>query len=89
MTITAQQVNDLCESHCYRVLDDMGPDNVRFLACQAMINKFCDDEDSIDLEKLVKDIYDIELEDKDSTIKFITNVVGNETLEEILKEVQF
>jgi len=91
MNLTPSQVSDLCQAHCYRVIDNMDMDDLVSYAVQMMSQSFDQNpgQGDTDVDMLIEDIWVAEGEDDDSTLEFIAGVVGNELAEEIVKTTQF
>lgn len=91
MTLSKEQLSDLCQAHCYRVIDNMDSDDLMSYAIQMMYQSFAKPSgyDDIDLDMLFEDIWVAEGEDDDATSEFISGVVGNELADEIMKTTQF
>ena len=91
MNLTTEQISDLCQAHCYRVIDNMNHDDLMSYAIQMMYQSFDKDpgQGNTDVEMLIEDIWVAEGEDDDSTGEFIAGVVGNDLAQEIMQTVQF
>jgi hypothetical protein len=91
MTLNSEQVSDLLQDHCYRVINEMDADDLFSYAVQMMMQSFDQNpgQGDTDVEMLIEDIWVAEGEDDDSTQEFIAGVVGNELAEEIVKTTQF
>lgn len=91
MNLTTEQISDLCQAHCYRVIDNMNHDDLMSYAIQMMYQSFDKDpgQGNTDVEMLIQDIWVAEGEDDDSTSEFISGVVGNDLAQEIMQTVQF
>lgn len=91
MTLTSEQIADLCQAHCYRVIDNMDADDLFSYAVQMMYQSFDKNpgQGDTDVDMLIEDIWVAEGEDDDSTSEFIAGVVGNELADEIMKTTQF
>jgi hypothetical protein len=91
MNLTPEQISDLCQAHCYRVIDNMNQDDLLSYAIQMMYQSFDKDpgQGNTDVEMLIQDIWVAEGEDEDSTAEFIAGVVGNDLAKEIMQTVQF
>lgn len=91
MNLTNEQISDLCQAHCYRVIDNMNHDDLMSYAIQMMYQSFDKDpgQGNTDVEMLIQDIWVAEGEDDDSTSEFIAGVVGNDLAQEIMQTVQF
>jgi hypothetical protein len=91
MTLTSEQVSDLLQDHCYRVINEMDADDLFSYAVQMMMQSFDQNpgQGDTDVAMLIEDIWVAEGEDDDSTQEFIAGVVGNELAEEIVKTTQF
>ena len=91
MTLTSEQVSDLLQDHCYRVINEMDADDLFSYAVQMMMQSFDQNpgQGDTDVTMLIEDIWVAEGEDDDSTQEFIAGVVGNELAEEIVKTTQF
>lgn len=91
MNLTTEQLKDLCQAHCYRVIDNMDADDLFSYAVQMMYNSFDKNFGSgdTDVAMLIEDIWVAEGEDDDSTQEFIAGVVGDELADEIVKNTQF
>ena len=91
MTLTSEQISDLCQAHCYRVIDNMNHDDLVSYAVQMMYQSFDKNpgQNDTNLSMLVEDIWVAEGEDDDATSEFIAGVVGNELADEIMKNTQF
>ena len=89
--LTSEQIFELLESHCLRVVDNMDYDDLVSYAIQMMIQSFYKNpgQGDTDVPKLIQDIWVAEGEDDDSTSEFIAGVVGNENADDIMKTVQF
>ena len=89
MNLTSEQVSDLLQAHCYRVIDNMDADDLMSYAIQMMMQSFDQNpgQGDTDVEMLIEDIWVAEGEDGDSTQEFIAGVVGNELAEEIMTYV--
>ncbi len=91
MTLTSEQISQLCQAHCYRVVSNMDMDTLVSYATQMMIDSFDKDPGcgSTDLNQVLTDIYIAEDSDDDSTSEFIAGVVGHDLADEIMKNYQF
>jgi hypothetical protein len=91
MTLTSEQISDLCQAHCYRVIDNMDMDDLVSYAVQMMYQSFDKNpgQNDTDLAMLIEDIWVAEGEDDDSTLEFIAGVVGDELAEQIVSQTQF
>ncbi len=91
MTLTTEQVSDLCQAHCYRVIENMDMDDLISYAVQMMYQSFDKNpgQNDTDLDMLIEDIWVAEGEDDDSTLEFIAGVVGDDLADEIMKTTQF
>jgi hypothetical protein len=91
MNLTTEQVSDLLQAHCYRVIDNMDADDLMSYAIQMMSQSFDKNpgQGDTDVDMLIEDIWVAEGEDDDSTSEFIAGVVGNEIADDIMKTVQF
>lgn len=91
MNLTTEQVKDLCQAHCYRVIDNMDMDDLISYAVQMMYNSFDKNfgDGDTDVDMLIEDIWVAEGEDDDSTSEFIAGIVGSDLAEEIVKNYQF
>lgn len=89
MTLTSEQVSELLQAHCYRVIDNMDADDLFSYAMQMMMESFGGKPNQVDVAMLIEDIWVAEGEDDDATQEFIAGVVGNELAEEIVKTTQF
>ena len=91
MTLTSEQISDLCQAHCYRVIDNMDMDDLVSYAVQMMYQSFDKNpgQNDTDLAMLIEDIWVAEGEDDDSTQQFIAGVVGDELAEQIVSQTQF
>lgn len=92
MDITTQQVSELLQAHCYRVIDNMSSDDLFSYAMQMMIQSFDQNpgQGDTDVDMLIEDIWVAEGEDEDSVQEFIAGVFGDALLaEEIVKSTQF
>ena len=84
------KISDLCQAHCYRVIDNMNMDDLVSYAVQMMYQSFDKNpgQNDTDLDMLIEDIWIAEGEDDDATQEFIAGVVGNDLAEEIVKTTQ-
>jgi hypothetical protein len=91
MTLTTEQISDLCQAHCYRVIDSMSADDLFSYAVQMMYQSFDKNPGNgdTDLPMLIEDIWVAEGEDDDATSEFISGIVGNDLADEIMKTTQF
>jgi hypothetical protein len=91
MNLTSEQVKDLCQAHCYRVIDNMDMDDLFSYAVQMMYNSFDKNfgDGDTDVDMLIEDIWVAEGEDDDSTSEFIAGIVGSDLADEIVKTYQF
>jgi hypothetical protein len=91
MTLTSEQIADLCQAHCYRVIDNMDMDDLVSYAVQMMYQSFDKNpgEGDTDVDMLIEDIWVAEGEDDDSTEEFIAGVVGSELAHQIVTQTQF
>ena len=91
MNLTSEQISDLCQAHCYRVIDNMDMDDLVSYAVQMMYQSFDKNpgQNDTDLAMLIEDIWVAEGEDDDSTQEFIAGVVGDELAEQIVSQTQF
>ena len=95
--LTSEQVSDLLQAHCYRVIDNMDADDLMSYAIQMMAQSFDQrrraignpGQGDIDVPMLIEDIWVAEGEDDDSTLEFITGVVGYDLAKEIVENTQF
>lgn len=71
--LTQEQINDLCQAHCYRVIDAMDADSLFSYAVQMMMTSFDQHpgQGDTDLDMLMTDIYTAEDEDEDSVYEFL------------------
>ena len=90
-TLTTEQVSDLLQAHCFRVIDNMDLDDLMSYAIQMMAQSFDKNpgQGDTDVDMLITDIWVAEGEDEDSTSEFIAVIVGDETADEIMKTTQF
>jgi len=86
MNLTSEQVKDLCQAHCYRVIEQMNHDDLISYAVQMMYMSFEKNpgDGDIDVEMLVSDIYVAEDEDDDSVYEFVSGTVGEEIAEQVI-----
>lgn len=91
MTLTTEQISDLCQAHCYRVVNNMDMDDLMSYAVQMMYQSFDKNPGNgdTDVNMLIQDIWVAEGEDDDATSEFIAEVVGNDLADEIMKNTQF
>lgn len=91
MNLTSEQVKDLCQAHCYRVIEQMDMDDLISYAVQMMYSSFDKNpgDGDTDVAMLIEDIWVAEGEDDDSTEEFIAGIVGSDLAEEIVKNYQF
>lgn len=91
MTLTSEQVSELLQEHCYRVIDGLDADDLFSYAMQMMMSSFDQNpgQGDTDVAMLIEDIWVAEGEDDDATQEFIAGVVGDELAEEIVKTTQF
>jgi len=91
MNLTPEQISDLCQAHCYRVINNMNHDDLMSYAIQMMYQSFDKDpgQGNTDVDMLIQDIWVAEGEDDDSTVEFIAGVVRNDLAKEIMQTVQF
>lgn len=91
MSLTTEQISDLCQAHCYRVIDNMDADDLFSYAVQMMYQSFDKNpgQNDTDVAMLIEDIWVAEGEDDDSTLEFIAGVVGDELADEVMKNTQF
>jgi len=91
MTLTTEQISDLCQAHCYRVVNNMDMDDLMSYAVQMMYQSFDENPGHGDtgVNELIQDIWVAEGEDDDATSEFIAEVVGNDLADEIMKNTQF
>lgn len=91
MNLTREQISDLCQAHCYRVINNMNHDDLMSYAIQMMYTSFDKDpgQGNTDVEMLIQDIWVAEGEDDDSTSEFIAGVVGDDLAQKIMQTVQF
>jgi hypothetical protein len=89
--LTSEQVSDLLQAHCYRVIDNMDADDLMSYAIQMMAQSFDQNpgQGDTDVPMLIQDIWIAEGEDDDSTLEFIAGIVGNDLADEIVKTTQF
>jgi hypothetical protein len=89
--LTSEQVSDLLQAHCYRVIDNMDADDLMSYAIQMMAQSFDQNpgQGDTDVPMLIEDIWVAEGEDDDSTLEFIADIVGNDLADEIVKTTQF
>jgi len=89
--LTSEQISDLCQAHCYRVIDNMDMDDLMSYAIQMMYQSFdkTPGQGDTDVDMLIEDIWVAEGEDDDSTEEFIAGVVGSELAKEIVENTQF
>jgi hypothetical protein len=73
MTLTTEQIQELCQAHCYRVIDNMDADDLFSYAVQMMMSSFDQNpgQGDTDVNMLIEDIWVAEGEDEDSTAEFI------------------
>jgi hypothetical protein len=91
MTLTTEQISDLCQAHCYRVIDAMDMDDLVSYAVQMMYQSFNKNpgQNDTDVDMLIEDIWVAEGEDNDSTEEFIAGIVGSDLAEQIMMTTQF
>ena len=91
MKLNSEQISNLCQAHCYRVIDNMDSDDLISYAVQMMYSSFDKNpgQNDTDIEMLIQDIWIAEGEDDDATSEFIAGVVGNDLAYEIMKSTQF
>ncbi|NBX51469.1 hypothetical protein EBT25_16460 [bacterium] len=91
MTLTSEQVSELLQAHCYRVIDNMDADDLFSYAVQMMMQSFDQNpgQGDTDVDMLIEDIWVAEGEDDDATQEFIAGVIGDDLAEEIVKTTQF
>lgn len=91
MTLTTEQVKDLCQAHCYRVIDNMDMDDLISYAVQMMYNSFDKNfgDGDTDVDMLIEDIWVAEGEDDDSVREFISGTLGDDIADDIVKNYQF
>jgi len=91
MNLTSEQISNLCQAHCYRVIDNMDLDDLISYAVQMMYSSFDKNpgQNDTDIEMLIQDIWIAEDEDDDATSEFIAGVVGSDLADEIMKSTQF
>ena len=91
MTLTTEQISDLCQAHCYRVVDNMDAKDLMSYAVQMMYQSFDKNPGNgdTDVNELIECIWVAEGEDDDATSEFIAGVVGNDLADEIMKNTQF
>ena len=89
--LNSDQIADLCQAHCYRVIEQMDMDDLVSYAVQMMYQSFDKNpgQNDTDVDMLIEDIWVAEGEDDDSTLEFIAGVVGDELAGEIMKTTQF
>ncbi len=87
--LTTEQVSNLLQAHCLRVIDNMEIDDLVSYAIRMMAESFGASPEHTDVPMLIQDIWVAEGGDDDSTSEFIAAVVGNETADEIMKTTQF
>ena len=89
--LTSDQISDLLQAHCYRVIDNMNHDDLMSYAIQMMTQSFDKNpgQGDTDVNMLIQDIWIAESEDDDDTSEFIAGVVGNELAKEIVENTQF
>jgi protoporphyrinogen oxidase len=89
--LTSEQVSNLLQEHCYRVIENMNHDDLMSYAMQMMMQSFdkSPGQGDTDVNMLIQDIFIAEDEDDDSVSEFIAGVVGNEIADEIIKTFQF
>lgn len=89
MTLTAEQINDLCLAHCNRVVDNMDMDDLVSYAVQQMMTSFDRNpgQNDTDLDMLIEDIWVAEGEDEDSTTEFLIGAgIDPEVAEKLVNE---
>lgn len=91
MTLTSEDISDLCVAHCYRVVENMNNDDLVSYAVQMMYQSFDKNpgQGDTDMNMLLTDIWVAEGEDDDATEEFISGVVGAELAEEIMNQHNF
>ncbi len=91
MTLTPEQISDLCQAHCYRVIENMDMDDLVSYAVQMMYQSFDKNpgQNDTDVDMLIEDIWVAEGEDDDATSEFIAGIVGSDLADEIMKTTQF
>jgi hypothetical protein len=91
MALTTEQISDLCQAHCYRVIDNMDMDDLVSYAIKMMCQSFDKNPGNgdTDVDMLIEDIWVAEGEYNDTTYEFIAGVVGNDLADEIMKNTQF
>lgn len=92
MTLTTQQLKDLCVAHCYRVIDNMDMDDLMSYAIQMMVQSFDKNpgQGDTDMDMLIEDIWIAESEDDDSLFEFIAGALNDEDIaSQVVKSFQF
>jgi hypothetical protein len=91
MNLTTEQVSDLLQAHCLRVVDNMEMDDLVSYAIRMMAESFDKNpgQGDTDVPMLIRDIWVAEAEDDDSTSEFIGAIVGDDIADEIMKTTQF
>jgi len=59
MTLTSEQLNDLIEKYCDRVVDEMDPKSMEQMLYDLLVDSFQQSSES-DMEELITAIYDEE-----------------------------
>ena len=89
MTLTTDQIQELCQAHCYRVIDSMDADDLFSYAMQMMMQSFDKNpgQGDTDLDMLIEDIWVAEGEDEDSTTEFLIGTgIDPEVAEKLVNE---
>ena len=91
MTLTSEQLSELLQAHCYRVIDNMDADSLFSYAMQMMMQSFDKNQHpgcfDIDEDALLEDILVAEGEDEDAAVEFlIDNGIEPELAEKLMKE---
>lgn len=91
MTLTSEQIAELLEAHCYRVVDNMSSNDLFSYAVAMMKESFDQNpgQGDTNLQMLIEDILVAEDGDDDSASEFIAGVLGNEVADEIMESTQF
>jgi len=60
MTLTSEQLNDLIEKYCDRVVDEMDPKSMKQMLYALLVDSFQRKSSESDMEQLITAIYDEE-----------------------------
>lgn len=88
--LTSEQISELLDAHCYRVIQAMDEDTLVSYAVQQMKQSFDINpgQSDTDVCSLVQDILTEEDADEDAASEFIAGVLGNELADMLIQRLR-